>query len=92
MKLSLNIQPYFLLIQIKELTEERSRPLRIKACPTEKTEEQLLKIEVESNEDLEKLATYLATPIIECKRGYDGVIDARDKILFYRRREEKGVG
>ena len=67
---------------------ERGKPLRIKACQTEGTEEQLLKIEVESDEDLEKLAAYLDVPIIECRKGYDAVIDARDKILFYRKKEK----
>jgi len=70
------------------LAGERGKPLRIKACPTEGTEEQLLKIEVESDEDLEKLAAYLDVPIIECRKGYDAVIDARDKILFFRKKEK----
>jgi hypothetical protein len=71
------------------LAGEKGKPLRIKACPTERAEEQLLKIEVESDEDLEKLAAHLDVPIIECSRkGYDAVIDARDKILFYRKKEK----
>jgi len=64
------------------------RPLRIRACPTEKTEEQLLKVEVESAEDLEKLAGRLDTPIMECERGNDVIIDARDKMLFFKKREK----
>ena len=68
--------------------DKEKRPLRIRACPTEKTEEQLLKVEVESVEDLEKLAGQLDTPVMECKRGNDVIIDARDKLLFYKKREE----
>jgi hypothetical protein len=71
------------------LSEERKRPLRIKGCPTEETERQLLKIEVESGEDLEKLAGHLDAPVMKCKKGYDIVIDARDRILFYKKKEKE---
>jgi hypothetical protein len=30
----------------------------------------------------------LDVPIIECRKGYDAVIDARDKILFFRKKEK----
>jgi len=68
--------------------EERKKPLRIKACPTEKAEDQLLKIEVESNDDLDKLADRLDSPIMACKRGHDAVVDARDKVIFFKKREK----
>ena len=68
--------------------EESKAPLKVRACPTKETEEQLLKVEVESAEDLEKLAERLDAPIMECKRGEDMLIDARDKILFYKQRKE----
>ena len=70
------------------MAEERREPLKVRACPTKETEEQLLKVEVESSEDLEKLAERLDAPIMECKRGQDMLIDTRDKILFYKKRKE----
>ena len=71
------------------MSEEERRPLRIRACPTKETEEQLLRIEVEASEDLEKLAERLDTHILECgKGGEDMVIDIKDKLLFYKKTNE----
>ena len=71
------------------MSEEKRRPLRIRACPTRETEEQLLKLEVESSDDLEKLAERLDTHIVECSRtGEDMVIDVKDKLLFCKKRKE----
>ena len=69
------------------MIEEKRKPLRIRACPTKETEEHLLKIEVDSPEDLEKLAERLDTHILECKTGEDMVIDVKDKLLFYKKRK-----
>ncbi len=66
---------------------ERKKPLRIKASPTKETLDQLLKIEVESEEDLEKLAERLDTHVLECRTGEDMVIDAKDKIAFFKKRK-----
>ena len=71
-----------------KVSDEKRRPLRIRACPTKETEEQLLKIEVESTEDLEKLAERLDTHILECRTGEDIVVDVKDKLLFSRKRKE----
>jgi len=71
-----------------KVADEKKVPLKIKACPTKETEAQLLKVEVESTRDLEKLAERLDVPIIECKEGRDMVIDTREKILFYKQRKE----
>jgi hypothetical protein len=65
--------------------ETKKRAPRLKACPTEETEKLLLQVEVEGEEDLEKLSEWLDTPIMECKRGYDLVIDAKDQIMFYKK-------
>ncbi|MCL0049211.1 hypothetical protein M1O14_01985 [Dehalococcoidia bacterium] len=70
-----------------KVSEEERRPLRIRACPTKETEEQLLRIEVESSEDLEKLAQRLDTHILECRTGEDMVIDVKDKLLFNKKKE-----
>lgn len=70
------------------MSEQERRPLRIRACPTPKTEEQLLRIEVESSEDLEKLAERLDTHILECGKGEDMVLDIKDKLLFYKNRKK----
>jgi len=70
------------------VSEQERRPLRIRACPTKETEEQLLKVEVESSEDLEKLAERLDTHILECRKGEDVVLDVKDKLLFYKKRKE----
>ncbi|MDI6811556.1 MAG: hypothetical protein QMD80_07820 [archaeon] len=64
---------------------EKKAP-RLKACLTEETEKQLLHVEVENGEDLEKLSEWLDTPIMECKKGVDLVIDASDKIVFFKKR------
>ncbi len=70
------------------MSEEKREPLRIRACPTKETEEQLLRIEVESSGDLEQLAERLDTHILECKIGEDMVVDVKDKLLFYKKRKE----
>ena len=74
------------------MSEKGEKPLRVRACPTKETEEQMLKIEVESAEDLEKLAERLDTHILECQRGEDTeemVIDVKDKLLFSWKRKGK---
>lgn len=60
--------------------------LRLNARPTEETENRLLKVEVESIEDLEKLAMWLKAPIIKDREGNDAVIDVRDLVLYFVRR------
>ena len=60
------------------------RPIRIKACLREGEEEKFTLVEVESDEDLEKVAKALGTVILESK-DYDAVIDARDRLLFMKR-------
>ncbi len=42
------------------------------------------KVEVESEEELEKIASDLDSPILLCERdGYIGVFDGRNKVLYY---------
>jgi len=71
------------------VSEEKEKALRIRACPTKETEEQLLRIELESSDGLDQLAEKLDTHILECpSTGEDMVIDVKDKLLFYKKREE----
>ena len=63
--------------------EEVSVILRLNAKPTEETERSLLKVEVESLEDLERLARWLGAPIVKDGEGNDAVIDIRDGILYF---------
>ena len=65
---------------------EVSKVLRLNARPTEETERSLLKVEVESAEDLERIAEWLKAPIVKDGEGNDAVIDARDLVLYYVRR------
>ena len=60
--------------------------LRLNARPTEETERALLKVEVESLEDLERLARWLGAPIVMDRQGNDAVIDVRDLVLYFVRR------
>lgn len=60
--------------------------LRLNAKPTEETERALLKVEVESLEDLERLARWLGAPIVMDRQGNDAVIDVRDLVLYFVRR------
>jgi phage terminase Nu1 subunit (DNA packaging protein) len=60
--------------------------LRLRARPTKELEERLLKVEVESGEDLERLAAWLGAPIVEGGEGDEAVVDARDMIMYYRGR------
>ena len=62
--------------------ETKKRVPRLKACPDEETKKQLLQVEVEDEEDIEKLSEWLDTPIMECKREYNFVIDAKDRLMF----------
>ena len=59
---------------------------RLNARPTEETERALLKVEVESAEDLERLAEWLKAPVVRDREGNDAVIDARDLVLYFVRR------
>ena len=68
---------------------EGESALRLNAQPTAETESRLLKVEVESLEDLEKLAKWLGAPIVKDRRGNDCVIDVRDGVLYFVRREQK---
>jgi len=69
-----------------EVSGEASRVLRLNARPTEETERALLKVEVETVEDLERLAEWLKAPIVKDGEGNDAVIDARDAIMYFVRR------
>ena len=60
--------------------------LRLNARPTAETERALLKVEVESAEDLERLAERLKAPIVKDGEGNDAVIDARDLVPYFVRR------
>jgi len=60
--------------------------LRLNARPTEETERILLKVEVGSREELERLAEWLKAPIVKDREGNDAVIDAGDLVLYYVRR------
>jgi hypothetical protein len=60
--------------------------LRLNAKPTEETERALLKVEVETVEDLMKLAERLKAPIVKDGQGNDAVIDVRDAIMYFVRR------
>jgi hypothetical protein len=62
-----------------------SGALRLRARPTKELEERLLKVEVESREDLERLAAWLGAPIVEDGEGGEAVVDARDMIMYCRR-------
>jgi hypothetical protein len=66
--------------------EEVSVILRLNARPTEETERDLLKVEVESLEDLERLAERLGAPIVQDREGNDAVIDVRDGVMYFVRR------
>jgi hypothetical protein len=65
---------------------EVSKVLRLNARPTEETERILLKVEVGSREELERLAERLKAPIVKDREGNDAVIDAGDLVLYYVRR------
>jgi hypothetical protein len=60
--------------------------LRLNARPTEETERALLKVEVETVEDLAKLAEWLKAPIVKDREGNDAVIDARDLVFYFVKR------
>jgi hypothetical protein len=66
--------------------EEVNMVLRLNARPTEETERDLLKVEVESLEDLEGLAERLGAPIVQDREGNDAVIDVRDGVMYFVRR------
>jgi len=60
---------------------------RIKGCLAEDSEKLFIKVEVESEADLEKLAEQFNTPILDCSRTNTSyVIDARDRLLFCKKR------
>lgn len=59
------------------------------AQPTAETERALLKVEVESMEDLERLAKWLGSPIVRDREGNESVIDVRDGVLYFVRRCEQ---
>jgi hypothetical protein len=63
--------------------------LRLNARPTAETENRLLKVEVESLEDLERLARWLRAPIVKDREGNESVIDVRDGVLYFVRRRER---
>jgi len=64
------------------------KPLRIKGCLRKGEEEKFVIIDVEKAEDLENIARQMGTVIIECvDADYDAVIDARNRLLFRKRRE-----
>jgi len=63
--------------------------LRLNARPTAETENRLLKVEVESLKDLERLAKRLGAPIVKDREGNESVIDVRDGVLYFVRRRER---
>ena len=63
--------------------------LRLNAQPTAETENRLLKVEVESVEELERLAKWLGAPVVRDREGNDAVIDVRDGVLYFVRRRER---
>ena len=62
------------------------KPLRIRGCLRESDEEKFSVVEVATEEDLEKVAKALGTFILECDRGYDLVIDPKNRLIFLKRR------
>jgi len=76
------------VIEILDSDPEGEDVLRLNAQPTAETESRLLKVEVESLKDLEKLARQLRAPIVRDREGNDAVIDVRDGVLYFVRRSD----
>jgi len=77
------------VIEILDPDPEGEDVLRLNAQPTAETESRLLKVEVESVEELERLAKWLGAPVVRDREGNDAVIDVRDGVLYFVRRDEK---
>lgn len=55
---------------------------KIKACIRDSGD--MTKIEVKDENELQKVAKKIDSPVIECdKDGYDAVIDGRNKTMYY---------
>jgi hypothetical protein len=64
---------------------------KLNAYPTAETEDRLLRVEVESRDDLGRLAEWLRAPIVKDREGNDAVVDVRDMIMYFVRREAEEV-
>jgi hypothetical protein len=76
-------------VNVIEILDPEGDVLRLNAQPTSETERALLKVEVESMEDLERLAKWLGAPVVRDREGNDAVVDVRDGVLYFVRRRER---